>query len=53
MPIAHLNGADVYYTDTGLPAGRPEAATVVFGHGLLFSGWMFTAQVEALRGEYR
>ena len=53
MPIAHVNGADVYYTDTGLPPGKPDAATVVFGHGLLFSGWMFTDQIEALKDEYR
>jgi pimeloyl-ACP methyl ester carboxylesterase len=25
----------------------------VFGHGLLFSGWMFREQVEALRTDYR
>ncbi|WP_220187986.1 alpha/beta fold hydrolase [Pseudonocardia pini] len=36
------------HTDTG--AG---AETVVFGHGLLFGGWMFRAQVEALRRRYR
>lgn len=53
MPIAHVNGADVHYTDTGLPPGKPNAATVVFGHGLLFSGWMFTDQIEALKDEYR
>ncbi len=53
MPIAHINGADVHYTDTGLPPGKPDAATVVFGHGLLFSGWMFTDQIEALEDEYR
>jgi pimeloyl-ACP methyl ester carboxylesterase len=43
----------VAYTDTGAPPDRPDAATVLFGHGLLFSGWMFAAQVEALRGDYR
>ena len=53
MPIAHVNGADVHYTDTGAPPGNPDAATVVFGHGLLFSGWMFTHQVEALEDDYR
>ncbi|MGH3459489.1 alpha/beta fold hydrolase [Aeromicrobium sp.] len=53
MPIAHVNGADIHYTDTGAPPGRPDAPTVVFGHGLLFSGWMFTHQVEALKDEYR
>jgi 3-oxoadipate enol-lactonase len=53
MPIAHVNGADVHYTDTGGPPGRPDAPTIVFGHGLLFSGWMFSHQVEALEDEYR
>jgi 3-oxoadipate enol-lactonase len=53
MPIAHVNGVDVHYTDTGTPPGRPDAATVVFGHGLLFSGWMFKDQIEALEDAYR
>lgn len=53
MPTVHVNGADVHYTDTGAPPGKPEAATVVFGHGLLFSGWMFSHQVESLEDEYR
>ena len=26
MPIAHVNGADVHYTDTGAPPGKPDAA---------------------------
>lgn len=53
MPIAHVNGADVHYTDTGTPPGKASAETIVFGHGLLFSGWMFTHQVEALEDDYR
>ena len=53
MPTVHVNGADVHYTDTGTPPSKPDAATVVFGHGLLFSGWMFAHQVEALEDEYR
>jgi len=53
MPIAHVNGADVHYTDTGSPPGKPDAPAVVFGHGLLFSGWMFSHQVEALEDHYR
>ena len=53
MPTLTNEGASVAYSDTGAPAGRPDAPTVVFGHGLLLSGWMFTAQIEALRGEYR
>ena len=53
MPILNSEGASVHYTDTGAPDGRPDAPTVVFGHGLLFSGWMFSAQIDALRTDYR
>ncbi|EFQ83273.1 hydrolase, alpha/beta domain protein [Aeromicrobium marinum DSM 15272] len=53
MPLLHVNGTDVHLTDTGAPAGRPEAPTVVFGHGLLFSGRMFDDQVAALGERYR
>jgi 3-oxoadipate enol-lactonase len=47
------NGVTVAYSDTGAPPGRPDAPTIVFGHGLLFSGWMFSDQIEALRASYR
>lgn len=47
------DGAAIAYHDTGAPAGRPDAPTVVLGHGLLFRGWMFHHQVEALRADYR
>jgi pimeloyl-ACP methyl ester carboxylesterase len=53
MPMIHVNGADIHYTDTGTPPGKPDAETIVFGHGLLFSGWMFLHQVEALEDDYR
>lgn len=53
MPFLIHDSAKVNYTDTGAPAGRPNAATVFFGHGLLFGGWMFRAQVAALRRDYR
>lgn len=53
MPLAHVNGIDLHHTDTGPPPGRPDAPTLVLGHGLLFSGWMFRPQVEALRSTYR
>jgi pimeloyl-ACP methyl ester carboxylesterase len=53
VPTLTINGATVAYSDTGAPGGRPDAPTVVFGHGLLFSGWMFGAQIEALRESYR
>ena len=48
MPHALLNGASLWYDETG--AG---GETVVFGHGLAFSGAMFEAQVAALRDRYR
>jgi 3-oxoadipate enol-lactonase len=48
MPSLHVNGAMLHYDEQG---DGPEA--VVFSHGLLWSGKMFTAQVEALRGRYR
>jgi pimeloyl-ACP methyl ester carboxylesterase len=48
MPTIDVNGATLWYTDEG--AG-PE--TVVFAHGLLWSGRMFDAQVAALRDRFR
>jgi 3-oxoadipate enol-lactonase len=53
VPIVSVNGAQVFVDDTGAPADRPDAPTVVFGHGLLMSGRMFAAQVERLRNRYR
>lgn len=53
MAVIQVNGAEVFVEDTGRPAGVPDAATIVFGHGLLFSGEMFAAQVERLRSRYR
>lgn len=53
MPELDRNGVTIAYEDSGPPAGAPDAPTVVFGHGLLFSGWMFHPQVEALSNEYR
>ena len=43
-----VNGVSLYYEDVG---SGPE--TLVFSHGLLMSGEMFSAQVEALRGRFR
>src|SRR5258708_11034735 len=48
MPRLQVNGADLHYEEQG--AG-PE--TVVFAHGLLWSGRMFDRQVAALAGRYR
>ncbi|GAA4692934.1 alpha/beta fold hydrolase [Nocardioides nanhaiensis] len=54
MPtLTRDDGATIAYHDTGAPAGRPDAPTVVLGHGLLFRGWMFHPQVEVLRERYR
>jgi 3-oxoadipate enol-lactonase len=53
MPILPINGVPISYTDTGLPPDRPAAPTIVFGHGLLFSGWLFHRQIAALKDRYR
>ncbi|MGK8488289.1 alpha/beta fold hydrolase [Nocardia asiatica] len=53
MPTITVDSASIAYTDTGVPPGRPAASTVVFGHGLLFGGWMFQPQIEVLRERYR
>ncbi|WP_322768475.1 alpha/beta fold hydrolase [Frankia sp. Cr1] len=53
MPTIDVRGATIAYTDTLAPAGRPDASTIVFGHGLLFSGWVFHRQIAALRASYR
>src|SRR4051794_6302530 len=53
MAILQVNGVPIAYTDSGAPADRPDAATIVFGHGLLFSGWQFHEQIEALNDRYR
>jgi pimeloyl-ACP methyl ester carboxylesterase len=53
MPTITRAGAAIAYRDTGPPANNPDAPTALFGHGLLFSGWMFHPQVEALRARYR
>jgi 3-oxoadipate enol-lactonase len=53
VPTLDIHGVTVSYEDTGPPPGRPDAPTIVFGHGLLFSGWMFHPQIAALRDRYR
>ncbi|MGA5200670.1 alpha/beta fold hydrolase [Streptomyces variegatus] len=53
MPTMNVNGAVVAYTDSGQPADHPDAPTIVFGHGLLFSGWMFHPQIATLRHRFR
>ena len=48
MPTIEVNGADLYYEETG-----SGSDTIVFAHGLLFSGRMFDEQVDALKDRYR
>jgi 3-oxoadipate enol-lactonase len=48
MPQLRINGAEIHYEEDG--KGRE---TIVFAHGLLFSGRMFESQVQALRDRYR
>ena len=48
MAVMEINGARIYYEESG--AG-PE--TLVFSHGLLMSGEMFSEQVKAFSGRYR
>lgn len=48
MPHRLANGANLWYEEHG--AG---SETIVFAHGLLWSGRMFDAQVASLSGRYR
>jgi len=48
MPIAKINGADLYYEIHGI---GPE--TMIFSHGLLWSGKMFKAQVDYFKARYK
>ena len=48
MPFVTANGAQLHYTEAG-----SGPVCVVFSHGLFWSGEMFAAQIEALRGRYR
>ncbi|MDM8549131.1 alpha/beta fold hydrolase [Desulfobacterales bacterium HSG2] len=48
MPRIYVNGADIYYEEKG-----SGSETVVFAHGLLWSGRMFSRQVDALKNRYR
>jgi pimeloyl-ACP methyl ester carboxylesterase len=48
MPFANVNGRSLYYEERG---SGPES--IVFAHGLLWSGRMFEAQVKALEVRYR
>lgn len=47
------NGVRIDVRDTGQPSISRVSPTVVFGHGLLFSGDMFEPQIERLRSSFR
>ncbi len=53
MTLVAVNGIQLNITDTGAPAGKPDAPVLVLGHGLLFSTTMWRHQVEVLRSSYR
>ena len=48
MPTLTVNGTNIYYEEHGT---GPE--TIVFAHGLLWSGDMFAPQVAAFKDRYR
>lgn len=48
MPFIDVRGVKYHYEDT-----MRGQETIVFSHGLLWSGWMFRLQVEALKPFYR
>ena len=48
MPFKHINGARIWYEESG---DGPEA--IVFSHGLLMNGDMFSSQVAALSNRFR
>ena len=48
MPHIDLNGAHIHFTDTG-----GDGPAIVFSHGLLMSGEMFTEQVACFETQFR
>lgn len=48
MPMIKVNGTEMHYTDSG-----QGEETIVFSHGLLWSGEMFDAQVDHFGKSYR
>lgn len=51
MPLMQIRGTPVWVDDTGKNAATPE--TIVFAHGLLWSGEMYAPQIAHLRARYR
>src|SRR5581483_7155285 len=48
MPVASINGVNLFYEDTG--GGGP---VLLFSHGFLMDNEMYAPQIAALRGKYR
>lgn len=48
MPYLNVRGVKYHFEDT-----LKGNETIIFSHGLLWSGWMFRLQVEALKPYYR
>lgn len=53
MTLLSVNGIQLNITDSGAPAGNPDAPVVVMGHGLLFGTSMWRHQIEVLSKSYR
>lgn len=53
MTLVAVNGIQLNISDTGAPAGKPDAPVLLMGHGLLFGTTMWRHQIEALRSTYR
>jgi 3-oxoadipate enol-lactonase len=53
MSLVEVNGIQLSITDSGAPAGKPDAPVLVMGHGLLFSTSMWRHQIEVLKSTYR
>lgn len=53
MPLANVGGMPIAYTDTGPAPHTRDASAILFGHGLMFGGWMFSPQIATLRHRYR
>jgi pimeloyl-ACP methyl ester carboxylesterase len=48
MPYLQINNTQIYYEDQG---NGPE--TIIFSHGLLWSGYLFHNQIAILKNRYR
>jgi len=53
MTLVTVNGIQLNISDSGAPAGKPDAPVLVLGHGLLFSTTMWRHQIEVLKASYR